>query len=100
MTAAPTPETSGPGLGAPTPDVPIEGKTVKTLILNHLKRTRAMFANGVVNEKEEEIELRKSYVPQQLVLIASTVPVVMVCSSAASLESQGRKNPSVCAGTK
>lgn len=45
----------------PAPDIPIEGKTLKTLIQNHLKRTHHMFSTGVINEADEEIVLRESY---------------------------------------
>lgn len=47
----------------PVPDIPIEGKTIKTLIVNHLKRTHHMFSTGVINEEHEEMQLRESCVP-------------------------------------
>jgi len=40
-------------------DVPIEGKTIRSMAFNMLKRTHYLFSNGVINSEDEEAILRE-----------------------------------------
>lgn len=40
-------------------DVPIEGKTVRAMAFNMLKRTHYLFSNGVINAEDEDAVLRE-----------------------------------------
>lgn len=43
-------------------DVPVEGKTVRTMAFNMLKRTHYLFSNGVINSEDEDAILRERYI--------------------------------------
>jgi hypothetical protein len=43
---------------APGRDIPIEGKTLKSMALLMMKRTHHMFSQGIINEEDEDIAIR------------------------------------------
>ena len=45
-------------MAAAGPDLPIEGKTVRTMVTQLAKRGRIAFQDGVVNEEDEKAVLR------------------------------------------